>query len=357
MSEKFVHKGDEKKKYVKQMFNDISIHYDRLNLLSSFGIDRYWRNMLVKEMPLSSHDVLLDVATGTGDVALAFYVKYKVNVVGVDIADKMIDIANQKAQKYKTSKLIFSIEDAESMSFDDNKFSALTISFGFRNMGFYDKALSEFYRVIQNKGKIGILEFSNPKSKWFGNEAYLKSAAGAEGAEAFKQGMSLIKNAADTSDLHGRMMRGPIQDASERSMELGIGIEGRPDWDTFDTRANQNFVDVKDAMEAMGGLGYSDPDEYLGDMSWDLEPPGGYLPTEGLMPGDLEPPGGYLDVSDTLPSRQPKGYPLPIGAILGSLFQEDEPVGGYPGQDLSFLEEEEEIIPNIADLRYFDQFQ
>ena len=167
MSTKFIHKGDEKKKYVKQMFNDISIHYDRLNFLSSFGIDRYWRNMLVKEIPLSSHDVLLDVATGTGDVALAFYVKYKVNVVGVDIADKMIDIANQKARKYKTSSLNFSIEDAESMSFDDNKFSALTISFGFRNMGFYDKALSEFYRVLQNKGKIAILEFSNPKSRWF----------------------------------------------------------------------------------------------------------------------------------------------------------------------------------------------
>ena len=120
MSTKFIHKGDEKKKYVKQMFNDISIHYDRLNLLSSFGIDRYWRNMLVKEIPLSSDDLLLDVATGTGDVAITFYVKYKNNVIGIDIADKMIDIANQKAQKYKTSKLAFSVEDAESMSFDDN---------------------------------------------------------------------------------------------------------------------------------------------------------------------------------------------------------------------------------------------
>ena len=167
MSENFSHQGKEKKEYVKQMFNDISPRYDTFNLLSSFGIDRYWRNMLVKEIPLSSDDLLIDVATGTGDVAIAFYVKYKINVIGVDIADKMIDIANQKAQKYKTSNLTFSVEDAESMSFDDNKFSALTISFGFRNMGFYDKALSEFYRVLQNKGKIAILEFSNPKSRWF----------------------------------------------------------------------------------------------------------------------------------------------------------------------------------------------
>ena len=167
MSAQFIHKGDKKKKYVKQMFNDISIYYDRLNLLSSFGIDRYWRIKLVKELKLSKNDVLLDVATGTGDVVFAFYKKYNLSAVGVDIADKMIEIANQKSQKYNTDKLNFYVEDAESMSFDDEIFSALTISFGFRNMGFYDKALSEFYRVIQNKGKIAILEFSNPTSKWF----------------------------------------------------------------------------------------------------------------------------------------------------------------------------------------------
>ena len=167
MSTQFIHKGNKKKKYVKQMFNDISIHYDKLNILSSFGIDRYWRKKLVKEVVLSQDDILLDVATGTGDVVFAFYKEYNISVIGIDIADKMIEIASQKAQKYNTDKLNFFVEDAESMSFDNSKFSALTISFGFRNMGFYDKALSEFYRVIQNKGKIAILEFSNPTSKWF----------------------------------------------------------------------------------------------------------------------------------------------------------------------------------------------
>ena len=198
-------------------------------------------------------------------------------------------------------------------------------------------------------------KFMDPTYKFGGNEAWLRAQADGDKSELVDQGLSFIKNATDTSRLHGSIMRGPVQDAAEAGM-VEPGITGRPDWDTFDTRANQNFVDVKDAMEAMGGLGYSDPDEYLGDMSWDLEPPGGYLPTEGLMPGDLEPPGGYLDVSDTLPSRRPKGYGLPIGELIGSLFQGDEPVGGYPGQDLSFLEEEE-IIPNIADLDYFNQYR
>ena len=72
MSEKFVHKGDEKKKYVKQMFNDISKSYDLINLLSSFGVDRYWRNRLIHSIRMSSNQRLLDVATGTGDVAFGF---------------------------------------------------------------------------------------------------------------------------------------------------------------------------------------------------------------------------------------------------------------------------------------------
>ena len=167
MTAKFIHKGQEKKKYVKQMFNDISHHYDKLNLLSSFGIDRYWRNKLINTITLSKESFLLDVATGTGDLAFGFYKKYKSNVIGVDIADKMIDIANKKAKKYQTNNLQFIVGDAESMIFDDNKFDALTISYGFRNLGFYDKALSEFYRVLNNNGKIAILEFSNPTSRWF----------------------------------------------------------------------------------------------------------------------------------------------------------------------------------------------
>jgi len=167
MTAKFIHKGQKKKKYVKQMFNDISSQYDKLNLLSSFGIDHYWRNKLINKIPLSKNSQLLDVATGTGDVAFGFYKKYKSKIVGIDIADKMVAIANQKAEKYQTNNLKFIVGDAESMIFNDSKFDALTISYGFRNLGFYDKALSEFYRVLKNNGKIAILEFSNPTSQWF----------------------------------------------------------------------------------------------------------------------------------------------------------------------------------------------
>ena len=71
----FIHQGEEKKKYVKQMFNDISKTYDLINILSSFGIDRYWRNCLIQKIKLSYNHKLLDVATGTGDVAFGFLKK------------------------------------------------------------------------------------------------------------------------------------------------------------------------------------------------------------------------------------------------------------------------------------------
>ena len=167
MSANFSHQGKQKKEYVKQMFNDISGKYDIFNLLSSFGIDRYWRNRLINKFNLSSHNSVLDVATGTGDVAFGIYKKYKSVVTGIDIAQNMISIAKRKAIKYKTDKLSFLVGDAEKLPFNTNSYDGLTISFGFRNLGDYDKSLSEFYRVLDKNGKIAILEFSKPSSNWF----------------------------------------------------------------------------------------------------------------------------------------------------------------------------------------------
>ena len=163
---KFIHQGSEKKKYVKQMFNDISGTYDLINIISSFGIDRYWRYRLVNSIKLNSNQKLLDVATGTGDVAFGFLKKYNVAITGLDIAKNMIQISKNKALKF-SGNIEFKVGDAENMNFENSYFDALTISFGFRNLGSYDKALSEFHRVLKNNGKLAILEFSKPTSKWF----------------------------------------------------------------------------------------------------------------------------------------------------------------------------------------------
>ena len=166
---KFIHQGEDKKTYVRNMFNDISGRYDLFNTISSFGVDRYWRYSLVRKFNLNESDYLLDIATGTGDVVFSMYKRFKNRLVGLDIADKMIDLAKLKQSKkgLEDQDISFIQGDAEDLGFSDNSFNGLTISFGFRNLGDYDKGLSEFYRVLKPGGKIAILEFSKPKVKWF----------------------------------------------------------------------------------------------------------------------------------------------------------------------------------------------
>ena len=123
---KFVHQGSDKKQYVKQMFNDISRNYDLINLISSFGIDRYWRNRLINSIRLSPSQKLLDVATGTGDVAFGFLKRYHCAVIGIDIAKNMIELAKIKSKKYK-GDINFFEGDAEKIEFSDTTFNALTI--------------------------------------------------------------------------------------------------------------------------------------------------------------------------------------------------------------------------------------
>lgn len=164
----FKHQGAEKKKYVKEMFDDISENYDFLNHLLSFGIDFYWRSRLVKFIQPENSQTILDVATGTGDVGFALLKKNdNINVIGLDYAFNMVKIGLHKARKRNIDNFAFLQGDGEQLPFKDNQFNALTIAYGFRNIGHYDLALKEFYRVLKPNGKLAILEFSTPKSKIF----------------------------------------------------------------------------------------------------------------------------------------------------------------------------------------------
>ena len=164
---KFSHKGTKKKNLVTRLFNDIAKSYDFFNHFFSFGIDYYWRSRLVKKTNVSKTDIVLDVATGTGDVAfnLAPHVNH---VTGLDIASEMIKIADQKKDKKKYDNINFLVGDGEKLPFEDKSFDVVTISFGFRNIAHQEIALAEFNRVLKDNGKLLILEFSQPKSKFFG---------------------------------------------------------------------------------------------------------------------------------------------------------------------------------------------
>ncbi len=165
----FIHTGKDKKQFVKKMFNDISNNYDMLNRILSFGVDKYWRKKLIKSMHIIDGQHILDVATGTGDVVFAINKKYNTTIVGLDISKNMLEVAQLKLDKIKSdkTKIEFINGDAEQLPMGDNSYDHICIAFGFRNLGDYNLALQEFYRVLKPEGRLSILEFSESKIKIF----------------------------------------------------------------------------------------------------------------------------------------------------------------------------------------------
>ncbi len=151
-----------------QMFNDISPRYDLLNQLLSFGLHTAWRNRLLQYIPPKSTIKLLDLATGTGDVliTLAKGLKSRLSTgIGLDLADKMLVIAQEKITKEKLSKsLEVKHGDAMNIPLTDYSVDVVTMSFGIRNTENPSKVLNEIYRVLTFSGRVLILEFSLPQN-------------------------------------------------------------------------------------------------------------------------------------------------------------------------------------------------
>lgn len=153
-----------KKKEVARMFDNISGKYDFLNHFLSMGTDKLWRRKAIKMLKPFSPKNILDVATGTGDFALAALTLKPDKIVGVDISSGMLDKGRIKIQKKKVSHIIEMTQaDSENLPFDDNTFEAVTVAFGIRNFEDLKKGLSEMLRVVKPGKPIAIIEFSKPK--------------------------------------------------------------------------------------------------------------------------------------------------------------------------------------------------
>ncbi len=153
-----------KKEQVAEMFDTISPQYDFLNTLLSLGIHKYWQNRLVKAvMPLQTKKVL-DVATGTGAVALAMYLKGATDVIGIDISMQMLAVGRKRLGKQPSQRIQLMLADAEHIPFPDNTFDAVTVAYGVRNFEHLDTGLCEILRVLKPGAKLAVLEFSKPKS-------------------------------------------------------------------------------------------------------------------------------------------------------------------------------------------------
>ena len=157
-----------KKDSVQKMFDDISPKYDFLNHFLSFGADFTWRKKLVSMLSGTHPRRILDVATGTGDVAIALTRLNPEQITGIDISDKMLDIARKKVTEKGLQKIIsFKQSDAERIPFSDGSFDAVTVAFGVRNFENLSKGLSEIKRVLRPGGTMMILEFSRPTGNPF----------------------------------------------------------------------------------------------------------------------------------------------------------------------------------------------
>ena len=152
-----------KKEQVEQMFDNISENYDGLNRVISFGIDQKWRKNVVNLVSATNPKNILDVATGTGDLAIMLTQTPAEQIVGIDISAGMLEVGIEKIATKKLSKIIeMRQEDSEALTFGDNTFDAVTVAFGIRNFETLEKGLAEILRVLKPGGIFVILETSIP---------------------------------------------------------------------------------------------------------------------------------------------------------------------------------------------------
>ncbi len=155
-----------KKEQVAEMFDDIAFRYDFLNRFLSAGIDITWRKNALKELKKINPKQILDVATGTGDVAIfANSILNPDKIIGIDISEGMLEIGRKKIAKLGLLDTIELLSgDSETIKYNDNSFDAVTVAFGVRNFQHLEKGLSEILRVLRPGGKLVVLEFSKPKT-------------------------------------------------------------------------------------------------------------------------------------------------------------------------------------------------
>ncbi|MCV9388787.1 bifunctional demethylmenaquinone methyltransferase/2-methoxy-6-polyprenyl-1,4-benzoquinol methylase UbiE [Reichenbachiella ulvae] len=156
-------KEGSKKEQVAEMFNSISKRYDFLNHFLSMGIDILWRKKAIRQLKADQPKLILDVATGTGDLAIEALKLNPEKVIGVDISEGMLDMGREKMKRLGyEDKIEMSMGDSEQLLFEDNKFDAVVVAFGVRNFQDLEKGLADMQRVLKPGGKMVVLEFSTP---------------------------------------------------------------------------------------------------------------------------------------------------------------------------------------------------
>ena len=168
MVKPYQNSSSSKKEQVTTMFDGIADNYDSLNRVISMGIDKSWRRKLVAMAANKKPKTIVDVATGTGDLAIALASIPSATITGIDIAVEMLEIGKQKINQRKLDRKInMIVGDAESLPVAENTADVVTVAFGVRNFGDLYKGLSEIYRILKPEGQLFVLETSVPKNLFF----------------------------------------------------------------------------------------------------------------------------------------------------------------------------------------------
>ena len=158
-----------KKEQVEEMFDSIAPTYDKLNHILSLNIDRIWRRRVMRIVRRSKAVKIMDVATGTGDLAIAMAKRVdRTQILGVDLSEEMLAVARQKIQKQGLEeRIMLEKGDAENLSMvADGSIDAVTVAFGVRNFENMERGLREMWRTLKDGGKLVVLEFSTPKNRF-----------------------------------------------------------------------------------------------------------------------------------------------------------------------------------------------
>lgn len=153
-----------KKEQVAEMFDNISPKYDFLNHFLSMGIDVLWRKKAIRQLKSEKPKQMLDVATGTGDLAIEALKLNPDKITGVDISEGMLEVGRKKiAKSNNQDRIELKYGDSENLPFDENTFDAVTVAFGVRNFENLEKGIAEIHRVMKPGGTFVVLEFSQPE--------------------------------------------------------------------------------------------------------------------------------------------------------------------------------------------------
>jgi demethylmenaquinone methyltransferase/2-methoxy-6-polyprenyl-1,4-benzoquinol methylase len=162
---------DKRESRIRRMFGQVAPSYDLLNHLLSLNVDKYWRRKTTRLVPPSGDAPILDLCTGTGDLALAYYraAQGRVPIVGADFCHEMLVLATEKTRRLGADNRITYLEaDAQQLPLQADQFQIAAVAFGLRNVTSTDRGIAEMVRVVRPGGRVAILEFSQPRNRLFG---------------------------------------------------------------------------------------------------------------------------------------------------------------------------------------------